>query len=75
MSRLTLLVTRIVLIDDQREIQPAKSTSLIECMLCHEYKLKESFKERTHILLHETIQQKVTIDKWLNSSLTTNNKQ
>lgn len=75
MSQLTLLFTRIVPVGDQREIQPAKSTSLIECMLSHEYKLKESFKERTHILLHETIIQKVTVDKWLNSSLTTNDKQ
>jgi hypothetical protein len=74
MSRLTLLLTRIVPVGDQREIQPAKSTNLIECMLCYEYKLKESFKEGTQILLHETIIQKVTFDKWLNSSLTTNNK-
>lgn len=51
MSQLTLLLTRIVLDGDQREIQPAKSTNLIECMLCHEYKLKESFKEDTQILL------------------------
>ena len=51
MSQLTLLFTRIVLVGDQREIQPAKSTSLIECMLSYEYKLKEPFKEATHILL------------------------
>ncbi len=75
MSRLTLLLTRIVLIGDQREIQPAKSTNLIECMLSYEYKLKESFKERAHILLLETIVQKVQFDKWLNSSLTMNKKQ
>jgi hypothetical protein len=74
MSQLTLLLTRIVLVGDQREIQPAKSTSLIECMLCCEYKLKESFKEGTHILLHETIVQKVRFEKWLNLSSATNVK-
>lgn len=75
MSQLTLLFTRIVLIGDQREIQPAKSTSLIKCMLSYEYKLKESFKEAAHILLYETIVQKVKFEKWLNFSLTTKNKQ
>ena len=74
MSQLTLLLTRIVLVGDQREIQPAKSTSLIECMLIYEYKLKESFKVGTHILYNQTIVQKVTFEKWLNSSLITNNK-
>ena len=41
MSQLTLFLTRIVLVSDQREIEPAKSKNLIECMLYYEYKLKD----------------------------------